>query len=181
MVLMIKNNLYKRCHEIQTRFGVLDCLYPPGELNVIPPVDQESYKSSFVGVLTKPIILPPIATKIKTSNKVAIYCSCKKMCTPQSQCKCRKSKIQCSRYRHNSRCDCKNTGPLQEGTEAVVLIRSKDDSEMDSTIRVKEDSKTRPAKYQKMPCALTNSNQKRKKVTVTVVQNCNKGSKSDME
>ena len=146
---MIKNFPHEGRHEIQTSFGVLDRLYPTGELNVIPSVDQKSYRSSFVGVPTKPISPHSVAAKIGTSNKVTVYCSCKKICTFQSRCKCRKSRVQYSQYCHNSRRNCGNAGPLQEGTEAVVLSRSKDDSEMDSTIRERESSKTRPVKNQK--------------------------------
>ncbi len=43
-----------------------------------------------------------------------------------------------------------------------------------------ESSKTRPGKNQKKPRALTNGNRKRKKVTVTVVQDRIKGSESHM-
>ncbi len=179
--VMIKSIPNKRRHKIQTRFGVLDCLYPTGELNVIPSIDQESYRSSFVGVPTKLISLYEVSAKIRTSNKVAVHCSCKKMCTPQFRCKCRKSRVQCSQYYHNSHRDYGNAGLSQKGTEAEVLPRSKDDSEMDSTIGERESSKTRPGKNQKKPRALTNSNRKRKKVTVTVVQDRNKGSEGDME
>lgn len=63
----------------------------------------------------------------------------------------------------------------------MVLSRSEDDSEMDSTIGEGESSKTRPGKNQKRPRALTNSNRKLNKVTATAVQDRNKGSEGDME
>lgn len=78
VVVMIKSIPHEGRHEIQTRFGVLDRFYPTGELNIIPSVDQESYRSSFIGVPTKPISLHAVAAKIGTSNKVAVHCSCKK-------------------------------------------------------------------------------------------------------
>ena len=80
--MVIKSIPHEGRHEIQTRFGVLDHFYPTGELNVILSVNQESYKSSFVGVPTKFISLLAVAAKIETSNKVAIHFSCKKMCAP---------------------------------------------------------------------------------------------------
>ncbi len=149
VVVIIKSILHEGRHKIQIRFGVLDRLYPTGELNVISSVDQKSYRSSFVGVSTKSISLHAVAAKIGTSNKVAVHCSCKKICTPQSRCKCRKRRIQCFQYCHNSRLDCGNAGPLQEGTKAVVLSRSEDDSEIDSIIGERESSKTRLCKNQK--------------------------------
>ena len=79
---MIKNIPHERRHEIQTRFGALDRFYRNGELNVIPFVDQESYRSSFVGVSTNPIFLYAVAAKIGTSNKVAVHYSCKKCVLP---------------------------------------------------------------------------------------------------
>ena len=62
-----------RC-EIQTRFRVLDLFYLNGEINVIPSVDQESYRSSFVEVPTKSISLYAVAAEIGTSNKVEVNC-----------------------------------------------------------------------------------------------------------
>ena len=168
---MIKSILHEARYEIQSRCGVLGCLYPTWELNIIPSVDQKSCRSRLVGVPIKLISLHAVVAKIEISNKVAVHCCCKKMCTPHSRCKCRKSMVQCSQYCHNSCRDCENARPLQEGTEAVVLLKSEDDSEMDSTIREEEIWKTRPRKNQKKPCALTNSNWKPKKITDTVVQN----------
>ncbi len=46
--------------------------------------------------------------------------------------------VQCSQYCHNFCRDSKNARPLQEGTEAVVLLKSEDDNEMDNTIREEE-------------------------------------------
>lgn len=105
------------------------------------------------------------------------------MCTPQSRCKCRKNKVQCSQYCHNSRRDCGNAGPLQAGTEAVVLSRSEDDSETDSTGQEgEESSKARPGKNGKRLRALTNSDRKRKKVVTTAgLQKHSKESEGDME
>ncbi len=82
VVVMIKSILQEGRYEIQTRFSVLDRLYPTEELNTIPSVYQEIYKSSFVEIPTKPISLHVIAAKIETSNKVPVHCICKKMCTP---------------------------------------------------------------------------------------------------
>ncbi len=95
------------------------------------------------------ISLYAVAVKIGSSNKVAVHCNCKKMCTAHSQCKCRKSKVHWSQYCHNFCRDCTNAGPLQEGTEAVVLSRSEDDIEIDSKIEEGKSSKTRPEKNQK--------------------------------
>ena len=63
----------------------------------------------------------------------------------------------------------------------MILSNSIDDSEIDSTIGEEENFKTRPGKDQKRPCALTNSNRKRKKMTAMVVQDCNKSSEGDLE
>ena len=78
---MIKSIPHEGTNRIQTRFGVLDCLYPTGELKVIPSVDQQSYGSSFVGVSTKPISLHAVAAKIGTNNKVVVHFSFKRMCS----------------------------------------------------------------------------------------------------
>ncbi len=83
--VMIKTNLHEGRNEMQTRFGILDGYYLTGELNFTPSVDKESYRSSFVEVHIKPIFLHTVAAKIWTSNKVAVYSSCKKVYTPQSQ------------------------------------------------------------------------------------------------
>ena len=88
---MINSILNERRYEIQTRFSVLDHLYHTGELTVIPFFNQESYRSSFVEIPTKLISLHLVAAKIGTSNKVAVHCSYKKICTLQSRCKSRKS------------------------------------------------------------------------------------------
>ncbi len=146
---MIKNIPHERRHEIRTRFGALDRFYPNGELNVIPFVNQESYRSSFIGVPTKPIFLYAVAAKIGTSNKVVVHYSCKIMCTPQSRYKCRKSRVQGSQYYHNSCHNCGNVGLLQEGKKALVLSRSEDNNEIDSTIGERESSKTPLGKNQK--------------------------------
>ena len=149
VVVMIKSVPQEGRYEIQTRFSVLDRLYPTEELNTIPSLYQKIYKSSFMEIPTKPISLHVVAAKIKTSNKVPVHCICKKMCIPQSRCSCRKSRVQCPQYCHNSCYDCRNEVPLQKRIEAVVLSRSKDDSEMDSTIGEKKSWKTRPEKNQK--------------------------------
>lgn len=77
-VVMIKSIPHEDRHEIQTSCGVLNCLYPAGELIVISSVNQESYSPNFVGVPSKPISLYVVVAKIGTSNKVAVHCNCKK-------------------------------------------------------------------------------------------------------
>lgn len=82
--MIIKSILNEGRHEIQTSFGILDCLYSIGELNIIPSINQKSYKFSFIRVSTKSISLHTVATKIESNNKVAVHYSCKKIYTPQS-------------------------------------------------------------------------------------------------
>lgn len=63
----------------------------------------------------------------------------------------------------------------------MVLSKSKDDNELDSTIGEGETSKTQPEKNQKSLARWTNSNWKCKKMSSTVVNHRNKGSKGDIE
>ena len=82
VVVMIKSIPHEGRHQIKTKFGILDRLYPTGELNVISSVDQDGYRKDFLGASTKLITLHSVAAKIDTSNKVAVSCNCKKFYTP---------------------------------------------------------------------------------------------------
>ncbi len=93
---MIKSIPYEGRHQIKTKFRILDRLYSTGELNVIPSVNQDSYRKDFLGALTKLITLHTVAAKIGINNKVAVSCNCKKSCALQSRCKCRKNKVESS-------------------------------------------------------------------------------------
>ena len=81
LVVMIKSIPHEGRHQIQTKFAILDRLYPTGELNVIPSIDQDSYRKGFLGAPTNLITLHAVVAKIGTSNKVAVSCNCKKSCT----------------------------------------------------------------------------------------------------
>lgn len=39
----MKNILYEKRDEIQTRFDILNCFYPTKELKIIPFINQENY------------------------------------------------------------------------------------------------------------------------------------------
>ena len=65
-----------------------------------------------------------MATKVGTSNKVAITCLCKKSCNPRSRCNCCKNKVKCSQYCHSARRDCGNAGTVEEGTDTAIVSRS---------------------------------------------------------
>lgn len=121
VVVMVKSIPHEGRHQIQTKFGILDRLYPTGEFNVIPSVDQDSYRKVFLGAPIKLITLHAVAAKIRTSNKVAVSCNCKKFCAPQSRCKCRKNKVECLQYCHNSHRDCGNAGSLKACTDITIV------------------------------------------------------------
>lgn len=91
VVVMIKSIPYEGRHQIQTRFGILDRLYPTGELNAITLVDQKYYKADLLAAPSKSVSSHAVAGKITTSNKVAVSCNCKKSCATQSRCKCQKN------------------------------------------------------------------------------------------
>ena len=81
---MIKSVLLEKHHEIQTGFGILDHFYSTGEINMISLDDQKSYRSSFVRVSTKYILLYIIQVRIRTRNKVIVCYNSKKNCIFQT-------------------------------------------------------------------------------------------------
>lgn len=87
---MIKSISHDGRHLLQTCFGVLDQFYPTRELNVILKVDHIALWSDFENAPSKAITLHTVAVKVGTSNKAVVSCSCKKTCSPKSQCKCQK-------------------------------------------------------------------------------------------
>ena len=174
VVVMIQSIPHKGRHQIQTRFGILDRLYPTGELNAVPLVDQKHYKADLLAAPFKSISLHAVVGKIATSNKVAVSCNCKKSCTTQSRCKCQKNNVKCSQYCHNACQDCGNIGPIHEGTEVIVRSRSEDGDNDDDDDDDDDDgegsagemsSRAQLEKPKKRARALTNSNRKRKKIT----------------
>ncbi len=117
----------------QTQFAVLDWLHPIGELNVVPEVDQTAFCSEFENALSKAIILHAVAAKVETSDKVAVFCTYKKTCIPKSRCNCQKQKLKCTKYCHSSARDCGNMDTIKEGTKTVVVDRSANNSDSDSS------------------------------------------------
>ena len=158
---MINSIPYERRHQMQTKFGILDGLYPIGESNVIPFVDQDGYRKYFLGAPTKFITLNAVEGKVDTSNKVAVSCNCKKSYTPQSRYKCRKNKVECLQYCHNSRCNCGNAGFFKTGTDVTIVPRRGERNENESTADI-ESSKPWSRKLKKRAHTLTNSNCNRK-------------------
>ncbi len=114
LICMVKDIPHDRPHLLQTQFGVLDRLYSNGELNVVPEVDQTALCSKFENAPSKAITLHAVATKVGTSNKVALSCTCKKICSLKSRCKCQKQKLKCTQYCHSSTQDCRNMGTIEE-------------------------------------------------------------------
>ncbi len=129
---------------------------------MIPSVDQNGYRKDFLGAPTKLITLHAVAAKIGTSNKVAVSCNCRKSCTPQSRFKCWKSKVECSQYCHNSRCDCGNGKSLKTGTDVTIVPRKEEKSE-DRSKSDRESLKPLSQKLKKRARTLTNSNCNRKR------------------
>ena len=182
VVVMIKSIPHEGRHQIQTKFGILDRLYPTGEFNVIPCVDQDSYRKDFLGVPTKLITLNAVAVKVGTSNKIAVSCNCKKSCTPQSKCKCRKNKVECLQYFQNSRRDCKNAGSLKTGTDVTIFPKKEERSE-DKSTSDSESSKPWSQKLKKKARMLTNSNcnRKRNKILFGKLTHQNAESETEMQ
>lgn len=81
---MVKNISHNGRHLLQTRFGILDRLYPTGELNIVLEVDQTGLRSKFENASSKAITLHAVAAEVETSNKVAVFFTCKKICSPKS-------------------------------------------------------------------------------------------------
>lgn len=67
VVVMIKSIPHEGRHQIQARFGIWDRLYPTGELNAVPLVDQKYYKADRLAAPSKKISLHAVAAKIATS------------------------------------------------------------------------------------------------------------------
>lgn len=111
-------------HRIQTKFSILDRLYPTSELNAVSLVDQEAVRPQFQSAPSKELSLDAVAQKVGTSNKVAITCGCKKSCNPRSRYRCRKNPVKRSQYCHSSRRDCSNASAILQGTDQVALSRS---------------------------------------------------------
>ncbi len=120
-VVMIKSIPHEGRHKLLARFDILNRVYPTGELNVIPSIDQDGYRKDFLGAPTKLVTLHTVAAKFGTSNKVAVSGNCKKFCTPQPKRKCRKNKVKCSQYYHNPRRDYENTGSLKTGIDVTIV------------------------------------------------------------
>ena len=93
LICIVKDISHDGRHLPKTQFGVLDRLYPTGELNVVPEVDQKALRSEFKNSLSKAITLHTVAAKVGTSHKVAVSCTCNKTCSPKSRCKCQKLKL----------------------------------------------------------------------------------------
>ena len=72
VLCMIKEIPHEGRHRIQTKFGILDCLYPTSELNVVPSVDQDTYRLDFQNASTQTISLHAVAKKVGTSNKLLL-------------------------------------------------------------------------------------------------------------
>lgn len=84
LLYMIKEIPYKRQYKIQTKFGILDCLYPTSGLNIIFSVDQDTYWLNFQNNSFQTIFLPVVTRRVGTSDKVAIMYLCKNLCNPRS-------------------------------------------------------------------------------------------------
>lgn len=52
LLCMIKEIPHEGRHRIQTKFGILDRLYPTSELNVVPSADQDTYRLDFQNAST---------------------------------------------------------------------------------------------------------------------------------
>ena len=141
---MIKDIPHDGRHLLQTRFGVLDQIYPTGELNVVPEVDQIALWSDFENAPSKTITLHAMAAKVGTCNKIAVSCSCKKTCSPKSRCKCQKQKLKCTQYCHSSARDCGNMSTIEESTETAVIERPVQISDSDSPPLLPSDSDDDP-------------------------------------
>lgn len=86
-----------------------------------------------------------MAAKVGTSSKVAVFCTCKKTCSPKSRSKCQKQKLKCTQYCHSSACDCGNVGTIEEGTETAIANRPAQSSNSDSPPILPSDSDDDPS------------------------------------
>ena len=130
---------------------------------------------------SKLITLHPVAAKIGTSNKVAVSCNCKKSSTPQSKCKCRKNKVECSQYCHNSRRDCGNDRSPKASTDVTIAPRKEEGSGDKSTSEFQESLKPRSRRLKKRARMLTNSNRKQSKILLGISTHQNAKSETEMQ
>lgn len=151
---MVKDIPHDGRHLLQTRFGVLDRLYPTGELNVVPEVNQIALHSKFENASSKAITLHTMAAKVGTSNKVAISCTCKKSYSPKSRCKYQKQKLKCTQYSHSSARDCRNIDTIKKEIETAVVDRPANSSDSDSSTLLpsnSDDDSLLPEKLKYLP------------------------------
>lgn len=73
MIVMIKSIPHEGRHQIQTRFGILDCPYPNGELNAIPLIDQKHHKADLLTASSKIISLHTVIGKIAIAKSHVLY------------------------------------------------------------------------------------------------------------
>ncbi len=104
----------------------------------------------------------------------------KKFYTPQSRCKCRKIKVECSQYFHNSRRDCGNARSLKTGTDVTIVLWREKRRENKSTSD-RESSKPRSRKLKKRARTLTNSNYNRKRNKIFLEKLTHQNAESETE
>ena len=129
---MVKNIPNDGRHFLQIQFSVLDRLYPTRELNVVPEVNQIVLRSEFEKASSKAITLHALATKVRTSNKVAVCYTCKKRCSPKFQCNCQKQKLKCIYYCHWWAQSYRNMVTINERRGTTVVDRPANNFDSDS-------------------------------------------------
>ena len=93
-------------------------------LNVIPLVDQDTYRLDFQNASTWTIFLHAVAKKVGTSNKVTITCVCKKLYNLWSGCKFCKNKVNYSQYYYLVRQNCSNAVIERKDIDAAMVSKS---------------------------------------------------------
>ena len=84
VVVMVKSIPHEGRHQIQAKFGILDRLYPTGELN------EKATEKIFLGHLPSLLDYMQLQQSLVLVTRLLLAVTAKKSCTPQSRCKCRK-------------------------------------------------------------------------------------------
>ena len=114
-------------YQLYTEHGIIDRLYPGGELNKLPETIQlserlQNWRTSHQSAAT--VTLHSVAQKISTAEFVAVKCGCKRGCD-NDRCRCIREKVGCTVHCHSGS-ECSNLCGLKTHTELALKRRIAD-------------------------------------------------------
>lgn len=112
-------------YKIQSKFGIINRMFPTKELKSVPKNVADTID---IGDVRKEITLSQAAKLNSSGTRVVISCQCSGMCSTNC-CWCFKNNVKCSVHCHRTEHDCGYLKDLTERTEYSLVDRSDEDEE----------------------------------------------------